>query len=315
MEDVKQDTPSMTVKASTRKVVKKADKKRGPAAGAGSGLGLAFETRQWYKGGVVVGVDEAGRGPLAGPVVAAAYRMKGPGCPVPPQVQDSKVMTHEEREEAFAALTAGAPEHAEYALAVAEAGVIDNINILQATYAAMTAAVAALPPTSADHTHVAVDGNRMPPGIALMTETGTAVGGLKRPRPSHSAEAVVKGDSKVHSIAAASVLAKVARDRLMVRYDEEYPVYNLAQHKGYPTSAHMSAVRAEGPSPIHRLTFAPLRGNFSAADVHGSAISLPLEVIGDADVQARIVVVPADTQPVQSNKSVKKPSAKKRRKR
>lgn len=183
----------------------------------------------------VVGVDEAGRGPLAGPVVAAA-------CFVPTHVtiegvHDSKKLNEAQREALYAQLVAH-PE-IEYAVHVNSAQRIDEINILQASLESMVLAAQALPQGPPDF--VFVDGNRMPPTLTIPAET------------------VVKGDSKVYSIAAASIIAKVTRDRLMLEYDAQFPVYGLKQHKGYPTQAHMAAIAKHGPCAIHRMTFAPLK--------------------------------------------------------
>lgn len=259
-------------------------------------MSTSYEEYKWSRGLLVAGVDEAGRGPLAGPVVAAAYVLRDPKLPPLPLVQDSKVMTADDRDAAFSELVQQAPHSAEFAIAIADQGIIDSINILQATYAAMTAAVQALPQwAQRSALAVAVDGNRLPPALATATDGGPA-GGSKRPRDAlAAAQAVVKGDSKVYSIAAASVLAKVARDRLMQAYDAMYPQYGLGQHKGYPTAAHMAAVMEHGPSPIHRLTFAPLRGNFTSQDVKGTVPPLPLAHLAEEGALQRVVVVPAGT--------------------
>ncbi|GMF28420.1 unnamed protein product [Phytophthora lilii] len=203
-------------------------------------LSRVFETRYQAKGyTTVIGVDEAGRGPLAGPVVAAA-------CHVPLDVtvagvDDSKKISEPDREALFELLT----NHPSitYAVHVNSAQRIDETNILQASLESMTKSVNEVAERlqQKDKTFVLVDGNKLPPTLEL------------------PAEAVVKGDSKVYSIAAASVIAKVARDRLMREYDEQYPQYGLAQHKGYPTKAHVAAIAKHGPCAIHRMTFAPLK--------------------------------------------------------
>jgi ribonuclease HII len=198
-------------------------------------LPRTYEEKKIKKGyKVVVGVDEAGRGPLAGPVVAAA-------CFVPLHVHiegihDSKKLNEEQRELLYEKLV-NHPD-VKYAVHVNSPQRIDEINILQASLESMVKASEQLDPPA---DFVFVDGNRMPPSIKVEAET------------------VIKGDSKVFSIAAASVIAKVTRDRLMVEYDKKYPMYGLAQHKGYPTVAHMSAISKHGPCEIHRMTFAPLR--------------------------------------------------------
>jgi len=182
--------------------------------------------------GIIAGIDEAGRGPLAGPVVAAAvilperFRHK--------KLTDSKKLSPEVREEIYAELTAeGACVF--WAVSVVSHEVIDRINILQATHQAMREAVAALP--HAPH-HALIDGRPVKPF----------------PVP---ATALVKGDAASFSIAAASVIAKVTRDRIMVEMDALYPEYDFARHKGYGTAEHLDKLRLYGPSPIHRRSFLP----------------------------------------------------------
>ena len=188
----------------------------------------------------IAGVDEAGRGPLAGPVVAAAVvfpegwvRSEFPENLR--RVNDSKQLSERVREELFAELTASL--EIRFALAEADAARIDQLNILQATHWAMNEALARLQPAPI---HVLVDGLK--------------VKSLRFPQTP-----LVKGDSRSYSIAAASILAKVTRDRLMVRYDAEFPGYGFAIHKGYPTPAHLDALKRLGPTPIHRRSFAPLK--------------------------------------------------------
>ena len=181
---------------------------------------------------LVAGVDEVGRGPLAGAVVAAAVILD-PERPIA-GLADSKKLTEARRE-------ALAPIIQEYALAWAlgraEVEEIDSINILQASLLAMRRAVLAL---------------RVAPEFAL-------IDGNRCPELPCPAEAVIKGDSRVAAISAASILAKVARDREMVVLDAQYPGYGLAQHKGYPSKAHLAALEALGVSPLHRRTFGPVR--------------------------------------------------------
>ncbi|KAI9999274.1 hypothetical protein PInf_004094 [Phytophthora infestans] len=203
-------------------------------------LSRVFETRYEAKGyTTVIGVDEAGRGPLAGPVVAAA-------CHVPLDVtiagiDDSKKILEPQREALFELLTSH--PNITYAVHVNSPQRIDDINILQASLESMTKSVneVAQQLQQKDKTFVLVDGNKLPPTLEL------------------PAEAVVKGDSKVYSIAAASIIAKVTRDRLMREYDVKFPQYGLAQHKGYPTRDHVAAIAKHGPCEIHRMTFAPLK--------------------------------------------------------
>lgn len=176
----------------------------------------------------VCGIDEAGRGPLAGPVCAAAVILP-PGCEIP-GLDDSKKLAEKKRELLFPLITQKALA---YGIGWASVEEIDQINILQATFLAMARAVEALqtPPDWA-----MVDGNRMPP----------------LPVPG---EAIVKGDGKSASIAAASILAKVSRDRVLRQMDEQYPQYGFAKHKGYGTKAHYEAIKAYGVLPVHRKSF------------------------------------------------------------
>lgn len=177
----------------------------------------------------ICGVDEAGRGPLAGPVCAA--------CVILPEgleiegVNDSKKLSEKKREQLYDVITEKALA---WAVAFASVDEIEEYNILGATYLAMTRAVNGLQ-ISADY--ALVDGNRKPPQITFPVET------------------VVKGDSKSFSIAAASILAKVTRDRLLKEYNEQYPQYDFLQHKGYGTKAHIEAIKKYGPCDIHRPSF------------------------------------------------------------
>jgi ribonuclease HII len=185
-----------------------------------------------YQGELVAGVDEVGRGPLAGDVVAAAVILD-PENPIE-GLDDSKKLTEKRREKLFVEIQQRA-----LSWSIARAGVqeIDELNILHASLLAMKRAVESL------HTqpeHVLVDGNRLP-------------------KWRYAAEAVVKGDSRVKAIAAASILAKVTRDREMVEMETVYPGYGFAGHKGYPTKVHMEALDKLGPTPIHRRTFGPVR--------------------------------------------------------
>lgn len=200
-----------------------------------------FEATLWNSGLTrVAGVDEAGRGPLAGPVVAAAVVLPrewlGSGLPDGLSgLNDSKQLTAARREEFFAVLTRS-PE-IQFAIAAVDAAAIDRINILQATHRAMSDALAQLAPAPE---HALVDGN--------------AVKSLCFPQT-----AIVKGDGRSYSIAAASVLAKVTRDRMAAEWDREWPEYGFAVHKGYGTPQHLDAIRKHGPCPIHRRSFAPLK--------------------------------------------------------
>jgi ribonuclease HII len=195
----------------------------------------------WQSGWTrIAGVDEAGRGPLAGPVVAAAVVLPldwvTSGMPRKLRaVNDSKQLTPEEREELYHELTSR-PEVL-HASAEVDVAMIDQINILQATHRAMNQALAQLDPAPE---HVIVDGLR--------------VKTLNFPQTP-----VVGGDALSYSIGAASIVAKVRRDRLMVQFHSLYPAYGFHEHKGYCTPAHVEALKQHGPCPIHRLTFAPVR--------------------------------------------------------
>ncbi len=185
-----------------------------------------------YRREYVAGVDEVGRGPLAGAVMAAAVVLD-PFVSII-GLRDSKKLSGKRRAQFDLEIREKAVS---FCIARADVVEIDEINILQASMLAMQRAVAGL---SVAPDFVVVDGNRVP----------------DLPVP---AEWLIKGDSKYDAIKAASIIAKVARDSEMVALDEQYPEYGLAQHKGYPTAAHLEALRRYGPSPIHRLSFAPCR--------------------------------------------------------
>jgi ribonuclease HII len=178
------------------------------------------------------GVDEAGRGPLAGPVVAAAV-MLDPGNPIE-GLRDSKKLTARARERLADEIRNNA---AAWCVAEASVAEIDHLNILQATMLAMQRAVAGL---------------RMPPDEVW-------VDGNRCPEWAWRSQAVVKGDDKVASIAAASILAKTVRDHFMCSLHHEYPAYGFAQHMGYGTAAHLAALKAHGACPQHRRSFAPVK--------------------------------------------------------
>lgn len=181
---------------------------------------------------LTAGVDEVGRGPLAGPVVAAAVILD-PARPIA-GLKDSKQLSERKREALAAQIRSDALA---WALGRAEVEEIDAINILQASLLAMQRAVAAL---SLAPELVLVDGNHCP-------------------RLACPAQAIVKGDNLVPAISAASILAKVSRDREMLDLDARYPGYGLAQHKGYPSKAHLAALQTLGASPVHRRSYAPVR--------------------------------------------------------
>jgi len=206
--------------------IKKQDSRQNPDATAPN----------WYyeaktKANQVAGVDEAGRGPLAGPVVAAAVILDANN--IPGGINDSKKLSETKREALFDIIM----NCANVGIGIAEPEEIDRINILHATMCAMQRAVADLPirPDA-----VLIDGNRCPHlGI--------------------QAQAIVKGDAKSLSIAAASIIAKTVRDRLMKQADQRFPGYGHTGHKGYPTKAHREALQGIGASPIHRRSYGPVR--------------------------------------------------------
>ncbi len=211
--------------------------------------------REGYR--MVAGTDEAGRGPLAGPVVAAC-------CYVPlelneswvDKIADSKALPEPARDELYKELTSH-PEVV-WSTGMADAQEIDEVNILQASMLSMHRAVEGMK----NHPdYVLVDGNRLPWGHVEAVRPNGTIRKADPPKPKGLKEcsAVVKGDAKVFCIAAASIIAKVTRDKMMYDYDKQYPQYLLGKNKGYPTAEHMAAVSKHGPSPIHRLTFAPLK--------------------------------------------------------
>lgn len=206
-------------------------------------LGLEKEKLLFSSGfSLIAGVDEAGRGPLAGPVVAAAVslkenfllnvekleKLKG--------VNDSKKLTAKKREELFEIIKT---ECFEFGIGICDHETIDRVNILQATFLAMKIAVGQLKNRP---NHLLIDGKFI------------------IPNSSFNQEAVINGDALVFSIAAASIIAKVTRDRIMDEMDKKYPNYGFAKHAGYGTKFHMDAIKQFGPCPIHRQTFEPIKG-------------------------------------------------------
>lgn len=209
------------------------------------------------EGMIPIGVDEAGRGPLAGPVVACAtlyrnFKFQNPNFKAEEEdkrwklVRDSKKLSPKQREEAFNFVQ----EQFHVGIGVIGPETIDRVNILQATFLAMKAAIASLKQQLAKNNQrefkeenclILIDGNQIIPDL-----TGEQ-------------EAIVNGDGVVRSIAAASIIAKVTRDRLIIEADTLYPGYGFALHKGYGTAIHMAALRKLGPSPIHRMSFRPVQ--------------------------------------------------------
>jgi ribonuclease HII len=210
---------------------------------------LSHERELWQKGSALVaGVDEAGCGPLAGPVVAAAVVFPATWletglCSKLRGLNDSKQISEEQREKFFQVLTS----HAEirYAISTVEVEMIDQINIRQAAWRAMNLALDQIQPRPE---HVLVDG-------------------LKIKWLPYPQTALVQGDAKSYSIAAASVLAKVTRDRLMRDYDRQFPGYGFAEHKGYATPKHYAAIQQLGACAIHRRSFAPFRPTATPLDL------------------------------------------------
>jgi ribonuclease HII len=231
---------------------------------------LGFERELWQQGtSFVAGVDEAGCGPLAGPVVAAAVvfpcrwleaglhsKLRG--------LNDSKQLTEEQREKYYAILTS----HGEicYGVAIVDVEMIDRINILQATHRAMNLALEQLNPAPQ---HVLVDGRP-----------------VKSLRFPHTP--LVKGDCRSYSIAAASVLAKVTRDRMMAEFDKQFPGYGFAEHKGYATPQHYAAIKTNGPCAIHRRSFSPFRPVAEAMEL------FPDAVMEDMALSRQVAESPAD---------------------
>jgi len=206
---------------------------------------------------IIIGIDEAGRGPLCGPVVAAAVCFRMPeseleNLPEWKFVRDSKKLSEGQREKMFSFVM----EHCFVGIGIMHADTIDRVNILEATFLAMKSAIASLRQQLAknlpigqsvgrqkirdEDLRIFVDGNQLIPNI---------------PFEQH---AIIDGDNLMKVIAAASIIAKVTRDRMMLEYDREYPNYGFSKHKGYGTKVHMDALRKFGPCPIHRLSFKPV---------------------------------------------------------
>lgn len=188
---------------------------------------------------LVAGVDEVGRGPLCGPVVTAAVILD-PAKPIL-GLNDSKKLTEAKREALFVEIQEKALA---FCIARAEVAEIDQLNILHATMLAMQRAV---------------EGLKVTPKLAL-------IDGNRCPKLKVPCAPVVKGDSQVPAIAAASILAKVTRDREMLEWDRQYPGYGIAGHKGYPTPTHLAALKTLGATPIHRRSFAPVRAALESAE-------------------------------------------------
>jgi ribonuclease HII len=219
---------------------------------------------QWGATGLVAGVDEAGRGPLAGPVMAAAVILDDLH-PIA-GLADSKQLSASKRERLFDEIRAKA-----LCFAVAQASVeeIDQLNILQATLLAMRRAV---------------EGLRLAPKLVL-------VDGNRLPVLPMRAEAIVKGDSLIAAISAASILAKVTRDRWCDEMAAQYPAYGFAQHKGYGTAQHLAALQSQGATPLHRKTFAPVRAALASGLASGLGPATH-RVVSDASAVACVKNLP-----------------------
>jgi len=204
----------------------------------------------------VAGVDEVGRGPLAGPVVAAAVIL--PRSFTHPEIKDSKLLSAKQRETLAPIIQRSAVG---WALGIIDVEDIDRLNILRASLTAMAQALGGL---SSVADMALIDGNQKIPVEVL------AALGSNAAQPLYQ-KTIVKGDRLCVSIAAASIVAKVARDRLMIEFDKQYPEYGFARHKGYGSAAHLAALRRYGPTPIHRRSFKPVR------DLLGCAQGEPFE--------------------------------------
>jgi len=198
-----------------------------------SGPDFGFERRAMDEGfPLVAGLDEAGRGPLAGPVVAAAVILDPDN--IPDGLNDSKALSAAKREELYGLILANAT----VAIASASAAEIDRTNILRASLASMRRALSSLPQMAS---YALIDGRDVPPGLHC------------------PGKALVKGDARSVSIAAASIVAKVTRDRIMTRACSLFPAYGFSSHMGYASVVHRAAIAEHGPCPLHRMSFRPLR--------------------------------------------------------
>ena len=204
-----------------------------------------FEAQCYARGfKMIAGLDEVGRGPLAGPVVAAAVVL--PRGFVHAEIKDSKLLSPKQRDRLAPMIQQQAVS---WGLGVVEVGEIDRINILQASLLAMVNALGALkaPPDC-----LLIDGNQAIPAKLFRGSRWSTMASVYQ-------QTIVKGDQLCLSIAAASIVAKVARDEMMIGFDRQFPEYGFAGHKGYGSAAHLEALRRHGPSPIHRMSYKPVR--------------------------------------------------------
>ncbi|MGB3072845.1 MAG: ribonuclease HII [Candidatus Moraniibacteriota bacterium] len=217
---------------------------------------IEYEKRLVGQGLIPIGIDEAGRGPLAGPVVAAAVLLKNFESRISnlekeeneklwKLVRDSKKLSEKQREQAYLFVR----DQFHIGVGIISAETIDRVNILQATFLAMRSAISEL--RRILNQELGIKGEEK---LVLLID-----GNQKIPNTSLAQEAIVDGDGLVTSIAAASIIAKVTRDRLIILADHEYPAYGFARHKGYGTREHMDALRKYGPTPIHRKSFRPVQ--------------------------------------------------------
>ena len=202
------------------------------------------EKKLWGKGyKYIAGIDEAGRGPLAGPVVSAAvlvFKKDFTEVRKIKSVKDSKKLTEKKREEVFPLLTDNSK--LKWGIGIVSEKVIDRINILEATKLSMIKAIKDLEKRNKIKVDYIILDGKMKLNVSI------------------NQESIIKADDKVFSVSAASIIAKVTRDRIMRKYDQQYPQYDIKKHKGYGTKEHLRSIKKNGPCKIHRMTFAPISG-------------------------------------------------------
>jgi ribonuclease HII len=201
----------------------------------------------------VVGLDEAGRGPLAGPVVAAAVLLKFDSEKLLKKINDSKKLSEKQRNYFYKVLTNH--KNIKWGIGIVSEKIIDKINILEATKLAMQKAVKNLQKKMKSYVPVIIDGRRLSKGSDFLLLDGNFK--IKSDIPQKS---IIKGDQKVISISAASIIAKVTRDKIMEKFHKRYPKYGFDKHKGYPTKLHVKMIKKYGICKIHRKSFAPITG-------------------------------------------------------
>jgi ribonuclease HII len=210
----------------------------------------------------VAGLDEVGRGPLAGPVVAAAVVFPRGFCH--PDIKDSKLLTAAQRQELVSIIKQSSVG---WGIGIVDVEEIDRRNILNASLLAMVAALKAVRPRP---DYVLIDGNQLIPGELFQAKRISLKGAPQQ-------RTVIRGDRLCFSIAAASILAKVARDRIMLKLDKRHPEYGFAHHKGYSSAEHLQALRRFGPSPVHRRSFKPVRDLCSDSSEQTLPLFVPTE--------------------------------------